>query len=60
MKNHFKLSLVALALSLSFAACKGNKSGDTSDSTKTDSVSSTKTDLTVKSDTGKKDSSKPQ
>jgi hypothetical protein len=58
MKNYFRLSLVALALSLSLAACKGNKSGGSSDSSKTDSTTSTKTDSTVKLDTTKKDSSK--
>jgi hypothetical protein len=58
MKNYFKLPLIALALSLSLAACKGNKSGGSADSLKADSSSVTKIDSVVKSDTSKKDSSK--
>jgi hypothetical protein len=58
MKNQFKLPLIALAMSLSLAACKGNKSGGTADSLKADSSSVTKVDSTVKPDTSKKDSSK--
>ena len=58
MKNQFKLPLIALALSLSLAACKGNKSGGTADSLKADSTSVTKIDSTIEPDTSKKDSSK--
>jgi predicted small lipoprotein YifL len=58
MKNYFRLPLVALALSLSLAACKGNKSGSSADSSKTDSTTTTKVDSTVKPDTAKKDTSK--
>ncbi|WP_259070632.1 hypothetical protein HDF24_17210 [Mucilaginibacter sp. X4EP1] len=55
MKNLFKIPFLALAISVSFAACKGNKSSGTADSTKVDSASSsvTKTDTTVKVDTVK-------
>jgi len=44
-----------MAVSLSFAACKGNKSGSAADSAKVDSLSSTKTtsDSSVKVDTTK-------
>jgi hypothetical protein len=58
MKNYIKLLLVALALSLSLAACKGNKSGGSADSLKADSTSVTKIDSTIEPDTSKKDSSK--
>ncbi|TWI96319.1 hypothetical protein JN11_04053 [Mucilaginibacter frigoritolerans] len=55
MKNAFKLPLLALAISLSVMACKGNKSGGAADSAKVDSSSSsvTKSDTTVKVDTVK-------
>jgi hypothetical protein len=55
MKNAFKLPILALAVSLSIVACKGNKSGNSSDSAKVDSSSSVKssTDSTVKVDTVK-------
>ena len=55
MKNAFKISLLALAVSLSVAGCKGNKSGSNSDSAKMDSSSSIKssTDTSVKVDSVK-------
>ena len=49
MKNYFKLGVLALAITVSFAACKG-KGGAGSDTTKTDS---SKMD-TAKMDTAKK------
>jgi len=54
MKNTFKLSVLALAIAVSFAACKG-KGSATTDSAKTDStkVDTTKVDTTKKADTGK-------
>jgi hypothetical protein len=52
MKNTFKLGFVALALSLSFAACSGNKPKDGADTTvvgnTTTVVDTTKNDTTVK------------
>ncbi len=55
MKNSFKITLLAIVVSLSFAACKGNKSGGAADSAKVDSSSSTKTtsDTSMKIDTVK-------
>jgi hypothetical protein len=55
MKNAFKLPLLALGISLSMAACKGNNSAGSSDTAKTDSSTSVKTssDTTVKVDTTK-------
>jgi hypothetical protein len=55
MKKAFKLPFLALAVSLSVVACKGNKSGNSSDSAKVDSSSSIKssTDTIVKVDTTK-------
>ena len=58
MKNYFKLPIIAAAMSLSLAACHGNKSGGSADSLKADSTSVTKVDSTVKPDTSKKDSAK--
>jgi hypothetical protein len=58
MKTYVKLPLIALTLSLSIAACKGNKSGGNSDSSKTDSSATTKVDSVVKPDTSIKDTSK--
>jgi thiamine biosynthesis lipoprotein ApbE len=56
MKKAIKLSVVACAIALSFAACGGKKSGSDADSVKTDSSSSMKStsDTTVKVDTAKK------
>ena len=56
MKNAFKIPFLALAISLSMAACKGNKSSIATDSVKVDSSSSTKmtSDTTVKVDTTKR------
>ena len=53
MKNTFKLSFLALAIAVSFAACKGKGAAST-DSAKTDSVKvdSTKID-SLKKDTAK-------
>jgi len=60
MKNAFKLPLLALAISLSIAACKGKNSGGSVDSSgrdtaKVDSSTSMKTtsDTTIKTDSGK-------
>jgi hypothetical protein len=58
MKTYIRLPLMAIALSLSIAACKGNKSANAADSTKLDSMSTTKVDSSVKRDTSKKDSLK--
>ena len=49
MKNIVKVSFLALIITTSFAACKGNGSAST-DSLKTDSVSKMTTD-TIKKDT---------
>jgi len=60
MKNTIKLSVLALAIATSFAACKG-KGAATTDSVKTDSVKvdSVKKDTTVvKVDSTKKDTTK--
>jgi len=38
MKNAFKFGFLAMAISLSFAACSGEKGGDATDSTATDST----------------------
>ncbi len=53
MKNLFKIPFLALTISLSIVACKGNKSGSTADSAKVDSSSSSisKSDTTIKVDT---------
>jgi hypothetical protein len=54
MKIYIRLSFVAMALSLSMAACKGNSSSTAADSTKVlDSSSTTRIDSTVKKDTNK-------
>ena len=56
MKNSFKTAFLAIAVSLSLAACKGNKSGSATDSAKVDSSSSsskTTSDTTRKIDTVK-------
>ncbi|MGI4751854.1 MAG: hypothetical protein ACRYFB_14575 [Janthinobacterium lividum] len=62
MKNTFKLGFLALALSLSVAACSSDKKAmGTSDSSKVDSAASTSTtttDTTAKADTTKKDTTK--
>ena len=50
MKNSFKLGVLALAIAVSFAACKG-KGAAGSDSTKTDSA---KMDSAKMADTSKK------
>jgi len=59
MKNAFKLGFLALALSLSVAACSSNKQAmGTSDSTKVDSATTsttTTTDSAATTDTTKKD-----
>ena len=54
MKNAFKISLVAIVISLA-VACKGNNSGGSSDSAKVDSSTSTKVDssTSIKVDTTK-------
>ena len=54
MKNTFKLSVLALAIAVSFAACKGKGAAST-DSVKTDStkVDTAKVDTSKKADTGK-------
>ena len=56
MKNAFKIPFLALAIAISIAGCKGNKSGSSADSSaKVDSSSSVKTssDTSVKVDTTK-------
>src|ERR1700679_3784196 len=55
MKKAIKLPLLLLAVSLSVAACKGNQSGNSTDSAKVDSSSSMKStaDTTVKVDSVK-------
>ncbi|GGA90513.1 MULTISPECIES: hypothetical protein [Mucilaginibacter] len=67
MKN-FKLGFLALAIAVSFAACKGSSSSSAADSTKADSskmaADTTKADTskmaadTTKADTTKKDTTK--
>ena len=54
MKNSIKIASLALAVAVSFAACKGSSTSSTTDSTKT--VDSTKTTVvdTTKKDTTKK------
>lgn len=56
MKNSFKLGFLALAIAVSFAACKGAGSASTADSTKADStkVDSTKADSATKVDSAAK------
>jgi len=57
MKNAFKFGFLALAISLSVAACNSEKSGESADTTLTDSgavvtdVDTTVTDSTVKDTT---------
>ncbi len=55
MKKTIKLPLLALFISLSIVACKGNGSGNSADSAKVDSSTSIKstTNATVKVDTVK-------
>ncbi|GAB2691179.1 hypothetical protein GCM10027037_13060 [Mucilaginibacter koreensis] len=54
MKNSLKAGLLALTISVSFAACDGNKSTSGSDSTKVDSTAMG-TDTTAKVDSTTKD-----
>jgi len=57
MKNTLKLSVLALAIAVSFAACKGGaKSGSADSLAKADSIA--KADSAAKADTSKKDTSK--
>ena len=59
MKNAFKFGFLALAISLTFAACKGSGSASTADSAKKDSaatVDTAKKDSAATVDTAKKDS----
>ncbi len=61
MKNAFKLSFLAFAISLSVTACSSDKKAmGTSDSSKVGSAanSTTTTDTTAKTDTTKKDTTK--
>jgi len=70
MKNSIKLTFLALAIAVSFTACKGNGSSSAADSAKAaDSVKAadsakaasadtTKKDTTAKADTTKKDTTK--
>ncbi|RYE27919.1 MAG: hypothetical protein EOP42_18295 [Sphingobacteriaceae bacterium] len=63
MKNTFKLSFLALAISLSVAACSSDKKAmGTSDSSAVDSAASTSTttttDTTATTDTTKTDTTK--
>lgn len=61
MKNAFKFGFMALAISLTVAACSGGKKAETTDSTMTDS-SMTKVDTMAKdsaaADTMKMDTTK--
>jgi hypothetical protein len=58
MKNAFKLGVLALAVSVSFAACSGKKSTSAADSAaKADSMAKMSAD-TTKKDTTKADTSK--
>jgi hypothetical protein len=54
MKNSFKIASLALAIAVSFAACKGSSSTTSADSTKA-AVDTAKKDTTAKmaADTGK-------
>jgi ABC-type glycerol-3-phosphate transport system substrate-binding protein len=52
MKNSIKLGALALALTVSFAACSGSKPAASADST------AVKADTTVKADTAKADTTK--
>jgi hypothetical protein len=56
MKNSFKTGLLALAIAVSFAACKGSGSSSAADSTKADSakVDSAKTDSAATVDSAAK------
>jgi len=54
MKNAFKYGFLALAISLSVAACGSGKKAESTDSTKTDSTVTTTVD-TAKKDTTVKD-----
>ena len=59
MKNFFKLGFVALALSLSVAACNSEKSGESTDTVGSDTTvksDTTVTDTVVKTDTTVTDS----
>jgi ABC-type glycerol-3-phosphate transport system substrate-binding protein len=60
MNNKLKTALLTTAIALSFAACSGNKTGGTADSSKVDSSSSvsSSTDTLVKTDSATKDTSK--
>ncbi|TDG36944.1 hypothetical protein EZJ43_06590 [Pedobacter changchengzhani] len=53
MKNAFKLGFLALALSLTFAACNSEKKGTGKDTIGTDTT--VKADTTIKADTTMKD-----
>ncbi|SEA60182.1 hypothetical protein [Pedobacter hartonius] len=54
MKNLFKLGFAALAISLSVAACSGEKKAETTDTTVTDSSTiTTDVDTSVKDSTVK-------
>ena len=55
MKNSFKLGVAALAIAVSFAACKGNGSAGSKDS---DTTKKADTSMKMASDTSKKDTSK--
>ncbi|OCX53606.1 hypothetical protein BEL04_04750 [Mucilaginibacter sp. PPCGB 2223] len=57
MKNSIKLGAVALVVAVAFAACGGNKSASTVDSTVVKKDSTVKVD-SVKADTTKKDTTK--
>ena len=55
MKNSFKIASLALAIAVSFAACKGASTTSAADSTKmADSAKTTAVDTTKKADTSKK------
>jgi hypothetical protein len=58
MKTKTGISLLALALAFSLAACKGNHSGSSADSSRVDSSSVTRVDSIMQKDTAKTDSMK--
>jgi len=58
MKTKTSIPLLAMALSFSLAACKGNQSGSSADSSRVDSSSVKKVDSFIQKDTLKRDSIK--
>jgi len=58
MKKSLKAFCLGLAITVSFAACSGHKSGGSADSSKVDSSTSVKTDSTTTIDTIHRDTAK--